>query len=474
MVLSLNGLSAFEHFMHSFFDNLSKAYFIGIGGIGVSALAKLFKSYGVLVEGSDAAETELTRELSHEGIAIHYGHDAAHITSDVDLVVYSAAVPETNPERKQAKKLKIQQKSYFDVIGQLTKLAKTIAVSGTNGKSTTTSMLASIMIDAKEDPTVIVGSKHAHLGGNYRRGGSDYFIVEACEYRAHILKLTPRMIVLTNIEEEHMDYFRDLRHILDTFQEYIDKLTQTDDVLVINADDPNIAQLSLPNCHVITYGIETNADIMAKNIRIEPGKQLFDIEWKGKSLGTFELVIPGAFNIANALAAMAVPLHVGISADKIRESLKHFPGIWRRFQRIKTGEVTVISDYAHHPAAVRGTIHAAKDFYPNHRIIAVFQPHQFDRTKKLFNDFVDSLYEADVVILPEVFDVIGREDKAADRVGSKQLAEAVQKNYPEKKVMFAKNLAEAVDLTNFNLHPNDVVLMMGAGDIYTVVGEIGK
>lgn len=454
-------------------EKYKKVYFSGIGGIGVSALAKMFLARGVEVLGSDVEKSQTTLDLENKGIKVFYEQKQENITRDLDLMIFSPAVPEDNPERKKAAALDIQQKSYPEVLGELSKIFKTIAVCGTNGKSTTTAMISNILIDAKIDPTVIVGSKIDKIDGNFRAGKSDYFVVEACEYRAHMLNLTPRAIVMTNIEEDHLDYYRDIEHIRQTFQEFIDKLESIKKgILVINNDDLNSTQLHLPDCRaIVSYGINNEADVRASKIKVENGRQKFNVEYRGEELGEFELQVPGKFNVYNALAAISLSLSLEVRPETIKSSLKNFHGIWRRFEKVYDKEVTVVCDYAHHPTAVQNTILAAKEFYPQRRIVAVFQPHHYNRTEKLFDDFVISLGAAEVIILPEIYNVVGR-GRFEQKISSRDLVREIKNKWPEKKVLFSKDLSQTLDLVNFNIQENDVVLVMGAGSVYKICDKI--
>lgn len=454
-------------------NSYKKIYFCGIGGIGVSALAKLYLSQGAQVLGSDLVKSEITQELENLGIKINYLQQAKNITNDIDFLVYSPAVPQDNLERQKAESLGIEQKSYPQVLGDFSKLYKTIAITGTNGKSTTTAMIAKILIAAKFDPMVVLGSQFTDVKGNFRNGQGDYFVMEACEYKAHMLNITPRAIVLTNIEEEHLDFYRDIDHIRDTFQKFIDKLDHLKKgILVINKDDLNSVQLGLPDCLVVTYAINAEAQVRASNIKIKNNQQVFEVCYQGQPLGEFELQIPGQFNIYNALAAISLALALKIKPEIIKKALAEFAGVWRRFEKIFNKDITVICDYAHHPTAIAGTIQAAKDFYPEKRLVAVFQPHQHSRTKKLFNDFSDSLSSADMIILSEIYDVTGREEKEDQDISSKDLVKQIKKKWPDKKVLYAKDLNQTLDLVNFNIKPGDVALVMGAGDIYKICDKI--
>lgn len=456
---------------------IKKIHFVGIGGIGISAIAKMMMKEGKKVSGTDLVISEIAEELKAKGAKFYKGHNARYLGKDTDLVIYSPAVPKGNPERKKARKLKIPELSYPEVLGILSRGKRTIAVSGTNGKTTTTAFSGLMLEAAGFDPTVIVGSKvKTFKEGNLRMGKGKYFVVEGCEWRAHMLNLLPYGIVLTNIEEDHLDYYRDLNHIIKTFEEYIQKLPK-DGFLVLNADDPVSRRLKFPNVKVLTYGIKNKAQLVARNIKVKKEKQLFDLVRDGKKLGAFSVFVPGRFNIYNALAASSMALELGVSVDTIKKVLEGFPGTWRRFERIgKRGGAQIILDYAHHPTAIRETIRATKEFYPKKRILVVFQPHQHSRTKKLFYDFISSFDEADLIILSEIFDVVGREKEKDRNISSKDLIRELIKRYRdraiEKKVLYAKDLDETKKLVLKNFKKNDVVLIMGAGDIYKIGEEL--
>jgi len=333
------------------------------------------------------------------------------------------------------------------------------------------------------DPLVIVGSKvKTFKEGNLRLGRGEYFVAEACEYKANFLNLDPQIIILTNIEPDHLDYYRDINHIEETFQEYINKLPK-DGFLILNADDPVSQKLKKPKCHVITYGLKNKAEVSAQNIRIENEKQFFDLICSGCQLEKdISLSLPGIFNIYNALAAITCGMELGIDVKVIRRAIKDFRGTWRRFELIDADErgylrgftpkITLVSDYAHHPTAVAGTIRAAKEFYPHRRLVAVFEPHQHNRTKKLFKEFSEAFDEADLVILSEIYDVAGREELIDQDISSLDLVREVKKRGGE--AFYGKNLEETKKLILGNVKPEDVVLVMGAGNIYKVAEELQK
>jgi len=406
---------------------MQRIHFTGIGGIGVSALASIYLEKGYHVQGSDLKESATTQELQDKGAEIFIGHDASHLSSS-DLVVYSAAVPENNPELQQAKKFDIKTQVYAQALGDLSKNYFTIAVSGTHGKSTTASMIAQVLIKANLDPTFIIGTKPGS-----RVGKSKYLVIEADEYKSSCLNYHPQIMVLTNIEAEHLDYFRDLNHILDIFGQYI---SQVQELIIANADDSNIKKaIGRANCKVQYY--------QAQDLKLQ---------------------VPGVHNRYNAAAALEVARALEIDDSIALQALSEYSGVWRRFE-IK-GEVNgaiVIDDYAHHPTEVKATLQGAREKYPKKQIITVFQPHHYQRLKALFGEFVEAFDQADQVIITDVFSVAGREEKI-EKTG-KDLANAVQKaKYVafDKLAVFIKKKAT----------PNDVILMMGAGDIIKVTERI--
>jgi len=290
------------------------------------------------------------------------------------------------------------------------------------------------------------------------------------------LHLSPKAIVLTNIEEDHLDYFEDIDHIIQTFQKFIDKLKNEDDVLVVNKDDENSKKLNLPNCQVITYGFLDDADVVATNYRVEDNKQKFSVSYQGNDLGDFELLVPGKFNVYNALAAIALALKLNISLADAKESLANFSGAWRRLEVVSV-EPMVISDYAHHPTAVEVTRKAIDDFYPGKRKMIVFQPHQHNRTKKLFDDFVKSLLpknQDEMIIVSEIYDVAGRKAKEDEDISSEKLVQAIneKKNPDLGEVIYSANLEDTLKLIKDNAKKDDLVLVMGAGDVYEIVENI--
>ena len=376
-------------------------------------------------------------------------------------LIYSGAVPEDNPERLCAFELGITEQSYAQCLGELSTHFTTIAVCGTHGKSTTTAMLGLILEAAGYDPTVIVGSRVPFFThGNLRVGNSRFLVVEACEYRANFLELHPEMIVVTNIEEDHLDYFRDLDHIHETFQTFVNKLSAKGFV-VYNADDALASTLCAG--HPVSFGVNAG-DWRLSDRYVESGCQRAVVSGTDGPIGTLELQVPGAFNLMNALAATTAALELGVTFEICASTLLRFRGIWRRFERVgDLNGAPFFSDYGHHPTAIRATIAAARELYPDRRLVLCFQPHQHARTRDLMEGFIKALGEADVLIVPEIYDVAGRNE--AHDVSSREIVEGVHAEHPEKDVRFASDLIVAEEITREIVRAGDVLIVQGAGDV---------
>jgi len=432
-----------------------KIHFIGIGGIGVSALAQYYLAKGHKVSGSDLAHSEITDFLEKKGVKL-----LNKTPREVDLVVYSPAV---KPDKIKGVKLL----SYPQALGELTKKYFTIAVSGTHGKSTTCAMVSLILIKAGLDPTVIIGTKLKEFNGsNFRIGESDYLVIEADEWQASFLNYWPKIIVLTNIEREHLDYYKNLEHILKTYRKYVSHLPK-DGILIVNGDDKNIQKLlkskiQSPN---VKSNPKSKCQIEKYSLKQKEAKKLREI-----------LKVPGEHNIYNALAALALARVLEIS-DKISfKALSQYKGVWRRFE-IKRGEIdnkkfTIISDYAHHPTEVKATLEAVRQKFPSKKIWCIFQPHQYQRTFYLFNDFVrvfsgvlrrtQDKFPIDKLIITDIYDVAGREKKEIKKkINSEKLIKKINK--PEALYLPREKIKSYL---RRNLRSGEVVIIMGAGDIY--------
>jgi len=425
-----------------------KIHFIGIGGIGVSALAKYYLKTGHKVTGSDLVSSEITKALEKLGAEIFIGrHKTENITKNIDLVIYTPAAKPDNPELLKAKVLKIELLSYPEALGKLTEKYFTIAVSGTHGKSTTAAMIGLLLAKAGLDPTVIMGTKLKEFGNsNCRVGKSQYLVIEADEYFASFLNYWPKIIVLTNIEAEHLDYYKNLNNLLRTFKKYISHLSKRG-ALVANEDDKNIKKI-LKN-----YTGAARVFSLGQN----EVKKIREI-----------LKVPGEHNIANSLAALTVARILKIPDKTSFKVLSEYKGSWRRFEVAKClypKPCILISDYAHHPTEIRATLRAVREKYPRKEIWCVYQPHQYQRTYYLFNDFVKAFREApiDRLIITDIYDVAGREEKKIKKkINSEKLVKKINKSWaiymPINKIIkyLKENLAGG----------EEVVIIMGAGDIY--------
>ncbi len=450
-----------------------RVHFIGIGGIGTSAMAKLLKMRGVYVSGSDLTDSETLEELRQLSVQVWVGSRPEKIGRDVKLIVYSSAVPEEDEERIRGRHIGAREVSYNAFLGEVTRESKLIAVSGTHGKSTTTAMIGRILIDAGLDPTVVVGSKVPGFPyGNLRVGKSNLFVAEACEHQAHMLLLDPWMSVVNNIELDHPDFYRDEAHVYETMRKFATRVG-SEGILVTNGADRLSRKLGeeMAGHHKGNDGtvVMANDDegLHAVSEAIDGGQKV--TVWQGGGvIGSFTLRLPGSYNVENATMAWAVASVLGVTPEAIASSLRSFTGLWRRFEHLgRYRDADVYTDYAHHPTAIKRLLDGTRAFLPGRRITLCFQPHQHARTKGLFDEFIGSMDEADVVILPEIYGVAGRTE--ATNVSSTDLVTAIKAHDADRgvdrAVVFAHDLAEAkakiVDL----LQPNDVLLMVGAGDI---------
>ncbi|QQG37913.1 MAG: UDP-N-acetylmuramate--L-alanine ligase [Candidatus Kaiserbacteria bacterium] len=418
-------------------------YMVGIGGIGMSALAQLLAHRGKKVSGSDREESPATDLLAQKGIEVWIGHDQCHIPADAKLLVYSDAVPETNVERMRAEEMGIPQKSYFEALGEVSKSARTIAVAGTHGKTTTTGMLAKILHFSDKKPSAVVGSIVQDFGSNFLPGAEDLLVVEACEYRDHLLKLSPQILVITNIELDHTDYFPNLGALQKTFRKAAERVPENG-IIVTNPYDPHIAAvLGGAKAPILDYTTQT----------VPALKQI------------------GEFNRMNARAAKAAARAAfpHLQEEYTDRALMEFKGSWRRFEyRGETPQGAVVyDDYAHHPTAIEATIEAARAQFPQKKITVVFHPHLFSRTRDLFDGFVRSLATADYVILAPIY---AAREKDLGEVSSDMLAKAIAKT--NQNVLSLHTFDAIRDELLKSASGRDLIITMGAGDIYKVAEQI--
>jgi UDP-N-acetylmuramate--alanine ligase len=447
------------------FQKPIRIHFIGIGGISMSGLAEILLEEGFTVSGSDAKESPLTRKLESEGAHICYGQKAENITDDIDCVVYTAAISRTNPELIEAVAHKIPMLTRAELLGQLMKNYDTpIAVSGTHGKTTTTSMISHILLEGKVDPTISVGGILKAIGGNIRVGSSETFLTEACEYTNSFLHFFPKISVILNIEEDHLDFFKDLEDIRHSFHQFA-ALLPSDGTLVINGeitDYPEIYQGL--DCNVVTYGPSADFDYSASDISYdEEGHVSFDLAKHGEKAGRITLSVTGDHNVSNALASIAVAELLDIPMDTIKKGLLSFTGTDRRFEYKGTFDgVTVVDDYAHHPTEIKATLKAAQH-YPHNSVWCVFQPHTYTRTKAFFHEFAEALSHADHLVLADIY--AARETDTLG-ISSADLAEEAAKLGTDSH--YFPSFAEIESFLKENCRPGDLLITMGAGDIVTV------
>jgi len=447
-------------------DKDKKIHFIGIGGISMSGLAAVLLNSGFKVSGSDFKDSPIIDKLRISGAEIYIGHKRENI-KDVDLVVYTAAIPSDNPELLEATEKNILLMDRAEFLGQIMKGHKyNVAVSGTHGKTTCTSMLSHITLAGDLDPTILVGGELDAIGGNFRIGNSEYFLTEACEYKRSFLKFFPYVGIILNIDADHLDCYKDIDEIADTFLQF-SKLIPDDGYLVGYCDDFRVKEVLLKaNCNTLSYGLTDNADVTAKNIVFNKnGCATFDVYKDNKCLFDLTLNVPGKHNILNALASICVSLIFNISHDSIIEGLSKCKGAHKRFEyKGELNGVTVIDDYAHHPTEIKATLSTARQIHHN-RTFCIFQPHTYTRTKALFDEFTECFYDTDELIL---MDVYAAREKNNGLVSSNELGDAIRTKGVN--CINVHSHDEALNYVKSKLTSGDLLLTVGAGDV-VIVGE---
>ncbi len=448
------------------FQKKGHIYFMGIGGISMSGFAELLHAEGFTISGSDQKETKLTSHLESLGITVKYGQCRENITSDIDLVVYTAAISKDNEEYQAAVSAGLPMMDRAEMVGQVMKnYERAIAISGTHGKTTTTSMVSHIFLEAKLDPTISVGGILKAIHGNLRVGKSGNFITEACEYTNSFLKFYPTISMILNIEEDHMDFFKDINDIRHSFEQFTDLLPETG-LLIINGEIDNYEEIS-SHCKgkVLTYSVTDAAcNYSATNISYdEMGRGAFDVVENGTTIGHIQLSVVGEHNISNALGTIALARYLKISMEHIEAGLKAFEGTDRRFQyKGEVSGVTIIDDYAHHPTEIAATLEAAKK-YPHKKTWCVFQPHTYTRTKAFLEDFAKALSKADKVVLADIY--AAREVDPGD-ISSADIMERIQDLGTE--AYYFETFDEIENFLLKNCATGDMLITMGAGDIVKV------
>lgn len=450
-----------------------KIHFIGIGGIGMSALAGISLKNGHEISGSDQENNRIIQDLRRLGAKINIGHQKENIPNNTNLVVITPAIPKNNPELKDAQKRKIKIKDRSEFLGKLMASKKAIAVAGTHGKTTISSMIAVILKEAKLDPTVAIGGIVPELDDrNWRNGKSEYMVVEACEYKSSFLALHPYISVIANIEEEHLDCFKDIDDIKNTFDKFLE-LTSHKGFAVMNNDDINTQDLIKKKhpFNVVRYGAEEgDSEWQVRNINELNGSTAFEVYKNNQKVEDFKLLVPGKHSVLNALAAIVTTAELGVSLGDIKEALGVFKGAERRMEvKGEKKNVLVVDDYGHHPTEIKMTLRALRDFYRDKKKMwCVFQPHQYSRTNKLFKDFLKSFDTPDVIIIPDIYKVRDSEEDIRSTSSEKLVNALVSKGI---NAIYISTFAKVAKYLKKNVAKNDLIVTMGAGPV-NEVGEL--
>ncbi|MGG2198827.1 UDP-N-acetylmuramate--L-alanine ligase [Paenibacillus validus] len=445
-------------------------HFIGIGGYGMSAIAKVMLEMGYQVSGSDLAQAELTEKLAAKGAQVFIGHEAQNVKG-ADVVVYSTALSKDNVEMLAAEELNIPILHRSQMLAQLMNAKKGIAVAGAHGKTTTSSMIALVLEQCGQDPTFIIGGEILNVGSNAKAGKGDYVVAEADESDGSFLQYQPLIALVNNIEADHLEnYDGDFENLKKAYAQFLSQV-KPQGKAVICKDDPYLLEM-MPNIQseVITYGIDSEADVVARNIDLGDRKVSFDVVRGGRTLGTIRLSVPGKHNVYNALATLITCMEAGLSFEQVAEAIPSFRGAKRRFQVLgEVNDMLVIDDYAHHPTEIEATIQAAKA--TGKRIVAVFQPQRYTRTYFLFEQFSRSFPEADEVIITDIYSPAG--EKQIEGITSAKLVELIKQN-SNRNVRYIPTKEEVQAYLSHAVQPGDLVLTMGAGDIWKAAAGLAK
>ena len=437
-------------------------HFVGIGGIGMSGIAELLANLGYHVSGSDLGRSHITDNLAQLGCDIQIGHQPEWVNG-ADVVVTSSAIAADNPEVVAAKNKNIPVVMRAEMLAELMRLKKFgIAIAGSHGKTSTSSMVSWMMAQAGLDPTIIVGGKVDCLGGNAKLGEGEFLVAEADESDGSFLKLSPVLEVITNIDLEHLDYYKDINHIKSTFLQFIDKIPFYG-AAIICLDNENVADiLPMIRKRVITYGLTSQSDIYAEQVCFDKGRVSFTVKNSEKTFGTINLAPPGLHNVYNGLAAICVGLELEIPFQVIADALNSFAGVQRRMQHKGTiGDITVVDDYGHHPTEIRATLAAMKQAWPDKRLVVLFQPHRYSRTKGLMSEFQTCFHRADMLVLTDIY---AASESAIDGISSESLLELI-KQHGQKRTAYIGDVTKLASAIRPMLEPGDIVLSLGAGNI---------
>ncbi|MCS7228657.1 MAG: UDP-N-acetylmuramate--L-alanine ligase [Candidatus Kryptonium sp.] len=453
------------------FSTVRKIHFVGIGGIGMSGIAEILIDQGFKVTGSDKQLSEITERLENLGAKIYQGHAPEHVEPDVDVVVYSSAVRMDNPEIQEALRRKIPVIRRAEMLAELMRLKYGIGIAGTHGKTTTTSMVGLILIEGGLDPTVIVGGVLRDLGGtNARLGHGNFIVVEADEFDRSFLQLTPTIAVITTLEPEHLDCYGSVEELKTAFVDFANKVPFYGFV-VLCLDEPMIQDI-IPriNKKIITYGLSAQADVQAAEPEFKERKSSYTLIYKGKNYGRINLQVPGIHNIKNSLASITVGMELGIEFEKIKSAVEKFKGVYRRFEiRAEVNGIMVVDDYAHHPTEIKAVLQAAKDGWKR-RVIAVFQPHLYTRTKDFYQEFGRSFFNADVCVITDVYPA---REEPIEGVSGELIANSAR-SFGHKEVHYVQDKKQIPDYVLSLARTGDMIIFMGAGDITKICGDFIK
>jgi len=464
----------------------TRFHFIGAGGIGMSGLAQLLIKHNAIVTGSDQTGSDVVDRLCGMGANIKIGHNAQNLSPDTDVVVISAAIKEDNPELKLARKRGYKVYKYAQMLGELMNRYEGIAVSGTHGKSTTSGWLVYLLKQAGVNSNFIIGARINQLdtssgvadsqgdrpkAGSIKSASGGFFVAEACEYDRSFLNLKPKIACILNIEQDHLDYYRDENEIVEAFGEFACG-TKLDGVIIANGHDVNVKKVinrlgTHQRCQV--FGLTESCNFYAKNIVLNDGLYSFDVYHNGKLLGATRISLPGKHNIMNALAVVAVAVNAGLDSSQVLQLLPGFTGIDRRIMlKGSVGQITVLDDYAHHPTEIRASLQAIRERYRPKRLWCIFQPHQYSRTRFLLDDFAESFKLADITIVPEIY-FVRDSQKEKKEINAQMLVERMRDNGTD--AIFIDGFAAICDYLKKNVNSGDLVVTMGAGDIWKVADE---
>ncbi len=446
-----------------------KVHLVGIGGAGMRALAAVLLEHNAVVSGSDIATAGATERLAERGATIHVGHKSENIADDCDVVVYSAAIHDQNPELIAARSKGKEVLKYSQMLGRVMAQGVGIAVAGTHGKSTTTAMVAYVLKEAGLQPSFIVGATVPQLGGPSGVGSGKYFVAEACEFDRSFLNLTPQHAAILNIEEDHLDCYQDLGAIIEAFRSFA-SLVGMGGVLVANGEDRSVAEaVRTATCEVQTFGLADGCTWQGAGLTAEHGRYTMNVLFRGREFCRLNVPLPGLHNAYNSLAAVGLLHQAGLEPAQIAEILPRFEGAYRRmtYKGCVKG-ITVLDDYAHHPTEIQVTLRAIRDYYQPKRLFCVFQPHQHSRTRFLLKDFARSFAAADEVIVPDIY-FVRDSVREKDYISSEDLVAQIRLNGGA--AVYLKNFEDIATYLRGSLRESDLVVTMGAGNIWEVADE---